>query len=145
MPDRVDLETRRRIMRSVKGKDTGLERRFRSRLWAAGVRGYRCNVRAIPGTPDLAWKALHLAVFLDSAWWHGHPSRWSPGRLPTRWDVKIERNRQRDEQVTADLAQRGWQVIRIWDFEVDGDLGSCVDQVATAVNSARVARRPSNA
>ena len=141
MPDSVDSETRRRIMRAVKGKDTRLKRRFRSLLWAAGVRGYRCNVRSVMGTPDLVWKSLRLAVFLDSAWWHGHQSRWIPGRLPAAWDVKIARNRDRDEQVTAYLIQEGWQVIRIWDFEVVSDPELSVERIATAIRAARNARK----
>jgi len=87
MPDSVDPETRRRTMRAVKGKNTALELRLRSFLWRNDVRGYRCHVRAVPGNPDLAWIGLRVAVFLDSAWWHGHPSRWAPGRLPGQWDT----------------------------------------------------------
>ena len=58
-----------------------------------------------------------MAVFIDSAWWHGHPSRWTPGKLPGKWDDKISRNKTRDEQVTSRLTADGWTVLRFWDFE----------------------------
>lgn len=108
-------------MRVVKGKDTALELRFRSLLWRHGIRGYRCHLRSVTGTPDVAWKGIRVAVFIDSAWWHGHPSRWTPGRLPGTWDAKIARNRERDEEVAAALLSRGWLVVCIWDFEIEKD------------------------
>jgi DNA mismatch endonuclease, patch repair protein len=76
-----------------------------------------------------------VAVFVDSAWWHGHPSRWTPGRLSKWWDDKIERNRQRDATVTTRLRDEGWTVVRLWDFEVERDLPGCVERVRRALAS----------
>ena len=120
-------------MSRVRGKDTKVEMRLRRALWAAGVRGWRCNVRKVFGTPDLVWQGRRLAVFVDSAWWHGHASRWTPGRLSSWWDDKIERNRRRDKEVSEHLLADGWQVIRLWDFEVDGQLDDCVSRVQLAL------------
>jgi DNA mismatch endonuclease (patch repair protein) len=93
----------------------------------------------VPGTPDLCWKGRKLAVFVDSAWWHGHPSRYTPGRHPQRWDDKIQANQRRDIQVNRQLASHGWSVIRIWDFELHTDLTAAVAIVTDALAS--VARR----
>jgi len=131
--DIVDSATRSRIMSRVRGRDTKLEMRLRRALWAAGVRGWRCNVRKVFGTPDLVWQGRRLAVFVDSAWWHGHASRWTPGRLSRWWDDKIERNRRRDEEVNARLTADGWNVIRLWDFEVEKELDDCVTRVQGAL------------
>jgi DNA mismatch endonuclease (patch repair protein) len=136
MADSVDQQTRSRIMRRVRSKDTRVELALRRGLWKRGVRGWRCNVRAVFGTPDLLWKGRRIAVFVDSAWWHGHPSRWTPGKLPPKWDEKIARNRRRDEEVNHILAGEGWTVIRLWDFELQRDLESCVSRVADAVAAA---------
>lgn len=133
MTDIVDQQTRSRIMSRVRSKDTRAELALRRGLWKRGVRGWRCNVRAVFGTPDLLWKRRRIAVFVDSAWWHGHPSRWTPGKLPPKWDEKIARNRHRDEEVNRVLAEEGWTVIRLWDFELQRDLESCVSRVADAV------------
>lgn len=135
--DRVDPITRSRIMSRVRGRNTGLERSLRRALWTAGVRGYRCHRRDIFGQPDLAWPRLRLAVFVDSAWWHGHPSRYVPGRLPGRWDEKIQRNRERDAEVTERLMSEGWRVVRIWDFEIAADAEAQVERVMTALRAAR--------
>lgn len=120
-------------MALIRSRNTELEMRFRRALYAAGVRGWRCHVRGVFGTPDLAWKGRKLAAFIDSAWWHGHPSRWTPGRLPGRWDEKIRRNKVRDEEVNARLRADGWTVLRFWDFEMDNTLETCVDNVRRAL------------
>lgn len=133
MADIVTPEVRSRIMSRVRAKNTKPEVALRQALWAAGVRGWRCHVRGVFGTPDLAWRRRRIAVFVDSAWWHGHPSRWQPGRLPERWDAKILATRQRDELVNERLEADGWTVVRLWDFELERDITSCVDRVAAAV------------
>jgi DNA mismatch endonuclease (patch repair protein) len=139
LSDRVDVATRSRIMTRIRSSNTGLELRFRRYLWAAGLRGYRCHRRDILGVPDLSWPKLRVAVFVDSSWWHGHPSRWKPGRLPGNWDAKIRGNRARDASVTEQLAKEGWRVLRVWDFEVERDPAEAVKRVAGAVRAARAA------
>jgi DNA mismatch endonuclease (patch repair protein) len=85
--------------------------------------------------PDLAWKGRKVAVFVDSAWWHGHPSRWTPGKLPGKWDEKIRRNKERDAEVSTRLEDEGWLVLRLWDFEIERDLSACVGRVQAALES----------
>lgn len=122
-------------MSLIRGRDTKLERHFRRALYAAGVRGWRCHVRSVFGVPDLAWQGRRVAVFVDSAWWHGHPSRWKPGKLPGKWDEKIRRNKERDAEVTERLTREGWHVIRMWDFEIERDVEDCVRRVQEALRS----------
>jgi DNA mismatch endonuclease, patch repair protein len=133
VPDTVSPETRSRIMRRVRSRDTGPEMLLRRALWAGGVRGWRCHRKDVLGVPDLSWRRHRVAVFVDSAWWHGHPSRWRPGRLPEKWDVKIARNRERDLQVNRGLERTGWTVLRIWDFELKADIGASVERVRAAL------------
>lgn len=135
MTDIVDAPTRSRIMSRVRSKDTAAEMTLRRALWADGIRGWRCNVRSITGTPDLAWAGRKIAIFVDSAWWHGHPSRWQPGKLSPWWDAKIERNRERDREVNRALESDGWTIIRIWDFELQKNLASAVRRVREALRS----------
>ena len=127
-------------MRRVRSKDTAVELKLRKALWANGIRGWRCHVRSITGNPDLAWAGRKLAIFVDSAWWHGHPSRWEAGRLSPWWDAKITRNRERDREVNRALTRAGWTVVRIWDFEIESDLQECVSRVADALDATALAR-----
>lgn len=135
MRDPVDRETRSRIMSRVRSKNTGPELKLRRALWAAGVRGWRCHLRSVTGTPDLCWKRRRVAVFVDSAWWHGHPSRWTPGRHSPKWDAKIQANRARDVFVNQALENAGWSVVRVWDFELESDIDAVVARVRRAVDS----------
>jgi DNA mismatch endonuclease (patch repair protein) len=116
-------------MAAVRSADTAPEMRLRQALYAAGVRGWRCHYRRAPGKPDLAWPALRVAVFVDGAFWHGHPSRHKPGRSGSYWDEKIARNVERDRQVDAELESRGWAVVRVWDFEVARELPAVVERI----------------
>jgi DNA mismatch endonuclease Vsr len=136
MVDPVDKETRSRIMSRVRSKDTGPELLLRRALWKAGIRGWRCHVKRITGTPDICWAGRRVAVFVDSAWWHGHPSRWEPGRHPKRWDEKIRTNIARDVEVNRQLSEGGWEVVRIWDFELAQDVSKAVARVRLALESA---------
>ena len=127
-------EQRSRIMAAVKGKHTAPEVVLRRALFAAGARGWRCHWRGAPGVPDIAWPARRVAVFVDGAFWHGHPSRHKPGRSGAYWDEKIEANVARDRRVDAELRERGWTVVRIWDFEVRKHLDEAVERVLDALD-----------
>jgi len=120
-------------MSRVRTKNTAPELALRRALWAAGVRGWRNHPKGIPGRPDLAWKGRRVAVFVDGAFWHGHPDHYW-GQSGKFWDEKIARNRARDERVNGDLADSGWTVVRVWDLEVEHDLAGCVERVAVALD-----------
>src|SRR2546426_9096174 len=109
--DAVSPATRSRVMSRVRSKHTGPERRVRMALVRAGLRGWRMHARGLPGTPDFAFGAARVAVFVDSAFWHGR------GRLPkTRrawWRKKLARNRARDLAADKALRRAGWDVIRM--------------------------------
>lgn len=130
MADTRTREQRSRIMSAIKGKHTMPERELRRGLYAAGIRGWRTHYKRISGTPDLAWPALRVAVFVDGAFWHGHPSRHRPGRSGAYWDEKISTNIARDRRVDKELSMAGWRVLRIWDFEVRKSLPEVVGRVS---------------
>jgi len=55
-----------------------------------------------------------LAIFLDSAFWHGHPRIRGKSKLKgTYWIEKIKRNVIRDRNVSGELRHMGWRVVRI--------------------------------
>jgi DNA mismatch endonuclease (patch repair protein) len=119
-------------MSRVRTKDTAPELALRRALWAAGLRGWRCHPKKVRGRPDLAWIGRKVAVFVDGAFWHGHPDHYW-GQSGQFWDEKIERNRQRDLAVDAELMEAGWRIVRLWDFEVEKDISTCVDRIRAEV------------
>lgn len=97
------------------------------------MRGYRLDVGRLPGRPDIAWIGRKLAVFVDGAFWHGHPSAYTLGKSGEYWDAKIARNIARDRRADAALAETGWRVLRFWDFEINDDLAACLARVREAL------------
>jgi DNA mismatch endonuclease (patch repair protein) len=134
MADTRTPEQRSRIMAAVRSRNTSPEVALRKALYAAGVRGWRCHYRRVPGSPDIAWPQRKVAVFVDGAFWHGHPSRHKPGRSGADWDAKIARNVERDRENEAALDAMGWLVIRFWDFDVQRDVSSCVERVISVLH-----------
>lgn len=127
--DTYPPDVRSRVMARVKGRDTGPELLLRRTLYGAGVRGWRCNRKDLPGKPDLAFGPAKVAVFVDGAFWHGHPSKYWPGRTSPYWDEKIARNQARDRRVEDELQSMGWRVCRLWDFEVEKAPVEAADRV----------------
>lgn len=107
MTDTYSPEVRSRVMARVKARDTAPEMALRRALYRAGVRGWRCHRSNLPGKPDLAFGRVRLAVFVDGGFWHGHPSKYWPGRSGGYWDAKIARNQARDRKADRDLAGAG--------------------------------------
>ena len=100
MADNLTRAQRSRAMSRIRATNTGPEVVVRKALWSRGLRGYRLNVRSLPGRPDVAWKSRRVAVFIDGAFWHGHPSAFKEGKSGSYWDQKI-RLRSNALQLTA--------------------------------------------
>ncbi len=124
MIDTLTIEQRRRCMSSVRNKNTGLEIKLRRALWKAGLR-YRVNFK-LPGKPDIVFPKRKLAIFIDGCFWHGCPIHGtSPETHAEFWKTKIKVNIERDLQVTSQLKNMGWLVIRVWGHEIK----ECLDGV----------------
>ena len=116
-------------MQQVKNKDSKIEVLLRKELWSRGLR-YRKNVNYIYGKPDIVFVGKKIAVFCDSEFWHGH--NWEERKKDFKshqefWIPKIERNMDRDIEVTTKLESEGWTVIRFWGNEIKKNTENCVD------------------
>ena len=124
-------EQRRKNMQAIRCKDTSIEVMLRRELWSRGIR-YRKNCRDVPGKPDIVFKGKKVAVFCDSEFWHGYDWENQKDRIGTRreyWIPKIERNIQRDIEVTETLEHDGWIVIRFWGKEIKKNTAKCADTI----------------
>lgn len=125
-------------MARIRSRDTKPELALRKALWSAGLRGYRKNLKGLPGTPDVAFMKYGLAVFVDGDFWHGRDfGKRRDGLLAGNngafWVAKIERNMARDSNVDAALRSMGWRMLRFWGSDVLRDAASCVRVVAGAL------------
>lgn len=122
-------------MKQVKNKDSKIEVALRKELWNRGLR-YQKNVTSIFGKPDLVFKGKKVAVFCDSEFWHGY--NWDERKKDFKshqafWIPKIERNMERDKEVTAELQRQGWTVLRFWGKEIKKNVCGCADIIEKAV------------
>jgi len=121
-------------MRRVKAKDSDIEILLRKELWSRGLR-YQKNVKTIIGKPDIVFKGKKIAVFCDSEFWHGYDWDNRKNDIKSRrefWIPKIERNMQRDEEVTEALTASGWIVLRFWGKEIKKNCEHCADIIQEA-------------
>ena len=128
-------EQRRKNMRAVKHKDSVIELTIRKELWARGLR-YRKHVKQLYGKPDIVFSKSKVAVFCDSEFWHGYD--WETRKQDFKsnqdfWIPKIERNMQRDAEVTESLEKDGWLVLRFWGKEILKDTAACADKIENAI------------
>ena len=121
MTDTLTREQRSQTMRSVKGTNTGPERRVRSVAHSLGYR-FRLHCRDLPGKPDLVFPCHHKVIFVHGCFWHGHSCKRG-ARVPATnqeyWVQKIARNMARDTQVCALLSTLGWKSLVVWECETD--------------------------
>jgi DNA mismatch endonuclease (patch repair protein) len=129
--DNLTSIQRSKIMRAIRSTNTKDEVRLAKALWHLGYR-YRKNNRKVFGTPDLTFKKLKIAIFVDSEFFHGKDWETQKSRFKSNqefWQNKIERNMQRDIEVNKYLMEQGWTVMRFWSAEIKNNLEECIAKI----------------
>lgn len=88
------------------------------------------NVSGITGKPDIVFKGKKVVVFCDSDFFHGYDWENRKNDIKSNrdfWISKIERNIQRDKEVTACMEDDGWIVLRFWGRDIKKELNKCAD------------------
>ncbi len=124
-------------MSHIKSSDTSIELKLRRELWKRGYR-YRKNYKGVPGSPDIAITKYKIAIFCDSEFFHGKDwevlrPRLQKGNNPDYWVHKIERNRERDDDVDKKLLCMGWTVIRFWGRDIMKNTDECIRVIEEAL------------
>jgi len=129
-------ERRRRNMQAVKNRDSKIEVTLRLALYHKGHR-YRKNYDKVYGHPDIVFTKQKVAVFCDSEFWHGYDWENAKNDIKSRrefWIPKIERNMERDKEVTEKLTEEGYTVLRFWGKRIEKDLSGVVAEIESALN-----------
>ena len=137
MADNLTPEQRRKNMQAIKCRDTSIELSLRKALWKKGIR-YRKNYKLLIGKPDILITKYKIAVFCDSDYWHGYDWENRSRRIKSNrdyWIPKINRNMERDKEVTESLERDGWLVLRFWEWQIRRQLDECVAEILSAVES----------
>lgn len=123
MTDRITPEHRSWNMSRIKGKDTKIEVKVRSWLFSKGFR-FRKNDRRYPGTPDIVLPKYKTVIFINGCFWHRHEGcryATTPKTRTEFWQEKFDRNVVNDRKHKEDLEAMGWNVIVIWECELNKD------------------------
>jgi DNA mismatch endonuclease, patch repair protein len=121
MSDIVSPDTRRRIMQSIRGKNTKPEICLRKGLHGLGFR-FRLHDRRLPGKPDLVFPKYRAVIFVHGCFWHGHEChmfKW-PKTRKNFWFEKITRNRRVDATNIEQLVNSGWRICVVWECSMRG-------------------------
>lgn len=116
--DVMTAEQRSACMARIRGKDTGPER-FVLRLFDEAGIVAETHARDLPGRPDVVLRERRIAIFVDGDFWHGWRFPVWRHKLAPFWETKIAANRARDGRNHARLRRAGWQVVRIWEHQIE--------------------------
>jgi DNA mismatch endonuclease, patch repair protein len=115
--------TRSELMSRVRQHGTAPEKAVARFLASHGFR-FRCNVRGLPGTPDLLNKRGRIAVFVHGCFWHRHRGckrTTTPKSNQAFWLAKFEANMRRDRMRTRQLKRSGYKVVVVWECQTRSD------------------------
>lgn len=138
--DKLTTEQRRKNMQANKSAGTKPELLLTKTLFARGHR-YRKNNKTVFGRPDLTFKNIKLAIFVDGEFWHGKD--WFERKNDHKsnqefWHKKIERNIGRDREVNAELIKQGWRILRFWSKDIEENLLTCVMQIESEIKDLKM-------
>lgn len=127
--DVLTREQRHHNMSRIRSSDTKVEVMLRKALWQKGLR-YRKNYATLPGKPDIVLTRQKIAIFVDGDFWHARGHQDNPGGQVVAnkefWRKKLARNVERDKDITDELTELGWLVLRFWESDIKKDLAGCV-------------------
>ncbi|MED4582506.1 very short patch repair endonuclease [Brevibacillus choshinensis] len=137
MADMFTKEQRSKNMKAIRSKGSTLERKVTHELWRRGYR-FRKNVRKLLGNPDIAIQKYQIVIFIDSCFWHSCPVH---GNSPTSnvgyWEKKLNRNVERDIEVTNSYLKKGWKILRVWEHEVKNDFEGALKKIANFIDQSK--------
>jgi DNA mismatch endonuclease, patch repair protein len=118
-------------MSRVRTRDTPPEMAVRRCAHRLGYR-FRLHARDLPGKPDLVFPSQRRVIFVNGCFWHRHRGcrRASmPVSNVSFWEKRFATNVARDQRVQAELAERGWSVLVIWECQT-----RAADQLITIID-----------
>lgn len=130
--DNLAPEKRKKIMSSIKGKDTKPELLLWEELDHRMLRRYP----QVKGKPDFGSISRRVAVFMDGCFWHGCPRCYKPpSTRPEYWQRKLMGNKMHDTLVTSALESEGYVVMRFWEHAVVQDPAGCARNIMEVLGS----------
>ena len=135
--DFLDKAGRSERMSRIRSKDTKPELVLRRSLHKLGLR-YKLGGSGLLGKPDLVFPKFKTAVFVHGCFWHRHANckvASNPKSNSEFWCEKFAKNVARDAKVASELNAAGWNVVVVWECELNtkSSLSLTVQRVASNV------------
>ena len=123
MADFISKSKRRKIMSSIRSKDTKPELLVRRELHKKGFR-FRLHRKDLPGTPDLYLPRYKAVILVNGCFWHSHENciySHIPETRTKYWAEKLKKNKMRDVANLEALKELHFRVAVLWECKVMGD------------------------
>lgn len=135
MADHLSTEKRSWNMSRIRSKDTSVEKKVRSYLFAQGFR-FRKNDPRLPGKPDIVLPKYHTVIFVHGCFWHRHPGckyATTPSTNAEYWTKKFSRNIENDNKHSQELTSQGWKVLIVWECDIRNRFSASMDELEKAI------------
>jgi DNA mismatch endonuclease Vsr len=137
MVDKLTPEQRKKNMQAVKNKGSKIELILQDALTEKGY-SFSVNDKSVFGKPDIVFHEEKIAIFCDSEYFHGWNWEVKKNEIGTNqdfWIAKIERNMERDKEVTKFLENTGWVVLRFWGKEIKKNSDLCILKIKSIIDN----------
>lgn len=131
MADTLTKEKRSWNMSRIRGENTKPELILRSLLHKAGFR-FKIHDKNLPGRPDIVLPRYQTAIFVNGCFWHRHSGckqAYMPKSRQDFWNKKFDATVRRDKKKKESLEQADWNVLTVWECELQNDPGSVVTDI----------------
>lgn len=119
MPDMFSPKKRSEIMSRIRSKETEAERIAFKYLRQNKIY-FQKHYARVAGKPDIALPRKKKAVFIDGDFWHGRDYERIVASRPEGdyWPAKIAYNMERDARNRAELTEKGWKLLIVWESDI---------------------------
>jgi DNA mismatch endonuclease (patch repair protein) len=98
------------------------------------ISGWRRHLHMF-GKPGFVFPKAGLVVFVDGCLWHGCPRCYrGPKSNRAFWWRKLAANKNRDRLVSRILRAYHWQVVRIWECDLQKRPQWCIQRIEKCLN-----------
>lgn len=128
-------------MSKIRGKDTKIEVKVRKHLFSQGFR-FRKNDKKLAGKPDIVLPKYKTVIFIHGCFWHRHENCKDATTPKTRvdfWEEKFSKNIENDKKNCELLMREGWQVIVLWECEIEKHFEETMAKTILKIRSVEVA------